>query len=76
VRLVLWAHTEVKHNRVTEFKRANLRNVLDAVGALFLLIIECEISPRGAYHYLNDGGSMAYIIEGWPLLMKKSLAEK
>jgi hypothetical protein len=69
-------YNEVKHNRVTEFKRANLRNVLDAVGALFLLIMECQISPHGTVHYLKDGGSMVNIIEGWPLLMRKSLAEK
>ena len=68
-------YNTVKHDRVSEFKKANLQNVLDAIAALFLLIIACKLSPHGTYHWLTDSNSMVYIIDGWPLLMRKSLSK-
>jgi hypothetical protein len=42
------AHNNVKHNRHTHFAEANLKNALNAVGALFLMIIHLHATAARA----------------------------
>lgn len=56
------AYNSVKHNRITEFKNANLENAVDALGALFVVLFgQFNILTFSAHELVNSYNEW----EGW-----------
>lgn len=66
------AYNTVKHNRVTEFKKANLRNVLAAIAAVFIVITKGGLCPMDKSKWLHPNG-MVSIVDDRNLIMRQSL---
>ncbi len=73
---LLWyqAYNEVKHNRQTDFMKANLANVLDAIASLFLVLMNLDYSWtssewQGEKIWKSDG-SVIYFDPSWPVCAK------
>ena len=65
-------YNEVKHNRANLFKNANLSNVLDAIGALFIMIERSALCPKGKLAVMQS--SDAVLMRNhpeWPVIIQK-----
>lgn len=70
-----WYHdyNSVKHHRVSEFERANLKNALNSISALFIMIELCNLCPPSMLTVYREGNS-AELVKGndkWPMLIKR-----
>lgn len=67
-------YNEVKHNRQQFFEKASLANVLDAIGSLFIILMNLDYSWtssewRGEKLWKSDG-SVIYFDPDWPVCAK------
>lgn len=54
-------YNKVKHNRNTEFSRANLSNLVQATGGLFAILAITEALPKLPGHQSLAGGEERYV---------------
>lgn len=62
----------VKHNRVANFRFGCLENVLNAIGALFILLERFRMCPPAQLGVLDNAGhGLLRCNDEWPVLMSK-----
>ena len=67
-------YNTVKHNRNSEFKRANLANVLNSMAAIFIVISKGGLCPIHQSKWIDPYG-MVSIVDERNLIMRKSLKD-
>ena len=72
-------YNEVKHNRQQFFEKANLENVLDAIGSLFIILMNLDYSWtssewKGEKLWKSDG-NVIYFDPDWPVCAKINYAD-
>lgn len=68
-------YNKVKHHRVSEFQRASLANVLDAVSGLFIIIYANGLCPRSELTYSHKLGKVKNR-DSWPIMLKDANRNK
>jgi hypothetical protein len=68
-------YNAVKHNRNSEFEKANLANVLSSIAAVFIVITKARLCPMDESKWLRSYG-MVSIVDDRNLIMRKSLKQR
>jgi hypothetical protein len=68
-------YNKVKHHRASEFQRASLLNVLNAVSGLFLIIYACGLCSRSELTFTSKYGKVKNN-DSWPLMLKDANSVK
>lgn len=70
-------YNAVKHNRKSKFKNANLVNVLDSLGALFIMIWISDLCPKSELTFLTikDKNIKVKSHDTWPIMILDTVSK-